>query len=222
MAESSFDKFLATPTSTKVAVLVLCAGLIGAAWYFLFYGEVEAALVREQQTTQRLAKELAEEQDIEKNLKKYHDEIERLSKSRDEMRGRLPENAEIAELLQQIHGQAKIVGLEIIRFERGEDEIEPMYARIPVTMVLRGSFHQIALFFFYLGKLTRIINVENIQLTMIPSRDAENLQGSIEARCTATTFMYVPPSQSAAADTGKAGKAGTAGAAKKPSAEEGK
>lgn len=207
MAESSFDKFLATPTSTKVAVLVLCAGLMGAAWYFLFYGEVEAALVREQQKTKSLAKDLAEEQEIEKNLKKYQDEIERLSKSRDEMRDRLPENAEIAELLQQIHGQAKIVGLEIIRFERGEDQIEPMYARIPVTMVLRGTFHQVALFFFYLGKLTRIVNVENIQLTMLKGRDAEQNQGFVEARCTATTFMYVPPTQSAA---------GAKGGAKKP------
>lgn len=214
MAESSFDKFLATPTSTKVAVLVLCAGLMGAAWYFLFYGEVEAALVTEQQKTKALAKELAEEQDIEKNLKKYQDEIERLSKSRDEMRDRLPENAEIAELLQQIHGQAKIVGLEIIRFERGDDEVEPMYARIPVTMVLRGTFHQVALFFFYLGKLTRIVNVENIELTTLKGRDAEQNQGLVEAKCTATTFMYVPPTQSAAGAKGGAKKP-----AKKPAAK---
>lgn len=220
MAESSFDKFLATPTSTKVAVLVLCAGLIGAAWYFLFYGEVEAALVREQQKTTTLNKELAEEQEIEKNLKKYQDEIERLKKSRDEMRDRLPENAEIAELLQQIHGQAKIVGLEILRFERGDDEIEPMYARIPVTMKLRGTFHQVALFFFYLGRLTRIVNVENIELKIVDARKAENVEGWVEASCTATTFMYKPPTQSAA-PAGAKGKAATPGAPGAPAAAKG-
>lgn len=190
MAESQFDKFLATPTSTKVAALILFMGLIGAGWYFLFYGEVEAALVKAQNRTPQLNKTLAEEQDIEKNLKKYKDEIERLSKARDEMRDRLPEGAEIAELLLQIERQAKVVGLDILRFERGEDEVEQLYARIPVRMVLRGTFHQVATFFYYLGKLTRIVNVEDIELTALDRKDGEE---RVEAVCTATTFRYVPP-----------------------------
>ena len=206
MAESSFDKFLATPTSTKVAALVLCAGLMGAAWYVLFYGEVEAALVSEASKTKKLTDELNAEKEIEKNLKLYQEEIERLRKARDEMRDRLPENAEIAELLQQIHGQAKIVGLDIMRFERGEDEVETMYARIPVTMVLRGTFHQVAMFFYYLGRLTRIVNIENIKLETLDARAADGATDQIRATCTATTFMYVPPSSTADSGGGKAGK----------------
>lgn len=199
MAESQFDKFLATPPSTKVAVIVLMMGLVGAAWYFLFYGEVEAALVAERQKTPQLAKTLSEEKEVEKNLQKYKDEIEKLRKSRDEMRDRLPENAEIADLLGQIESQAKIVGLEIARFERGDDEVETMYARIPVRMVLRGTFHKVATFFYYLGKLTRIVNVENIELTALDREDGED---RIQAVCNATTFMYVPPTESA--DGGRA------------------
>lgn len=203
MADSQFDKFLATPPSTKVAAIILVMGLLGAAWYFLFYGEVEAALVKEQQKTPKLSKELREEQEVEKNLQKYKDEIEKLRKSRDEMRDRLPENAEIADLLQQIHSQAKIVGLEIARFERGEDEVETMYARIPVKMVLRGTFHQVATFFYYLGKLTRIVNVENIELTALDRKDGEE---RIQAVCNATTFMYVPPAESAGGGGSSKGK----------------
>lgn len=197
MAESQFDKFLATPPSTKVAVIILVMGLVGAAWYFLFYGELEAALVKEQRKTPKLVETLNEEKEIEKNLKKYQEEIEKLRKSRDEMRGRLPENAEIADLLQQIHSQAKIVGLEIARFERGDDEVETMYARIPVKMTLRGTFHQVATFFYYMGKLTRIVNVENIELTALDRREGED---RIQAVCNATTFMYVPPQESAGRD----------------------
>lgn len=194
MADSQFDKFLATPPSTKVAAIILVMGLLGAAWYFLFYGEVEAALVKERAKTPQLSKTLREEQEVEKNLQKYKDEIEKLRKSRDEMRDRLPENAEIADLLQQIHSQAKIVGLEIARFERGEDEVETMYARIPVKMILRGTFHQVATFFYYLGKLTRIVNVENIELTALDRKEDED---RIQAVCNATTFMYVPPTEAA-------------------------
>ncbi len=203
MADSQFDKFLATPPSTKVAVIILLMGLVGAAWYFLFYGEVEAALVTEKAKTPQLSKTLREEQEIEKNLQKYKDEIEKLRKSRDEMRDRLPENAEIADLLQQIHSQAKIVGLEIARFERGDDEVETMYARIPVKMVLRGTFHQVATFFYYLGKLTRIVNVENIELTALDRKDGEE---RVQAVCNATTFMYVPPTESAGGRSAKGKK----------------
>ena len=35
----SFEKFLAVPTSQKVALLVVLMGGIGAAWYFVFFEE---------------------------------------------------------------------------------------------------------------------------------------------------------------------------------------
>lgn len=200
MADSQFDKFLATPTSTKVAVIVLLMGLMGAAWYFLFYGEVEAALVKERQKTPQLNKTLAEEQEIEKNLKKYRDEIERLRKARDEMRDRLPEKPDVADLLNDIHSQAKVVGLDIMRFERSDDEPEASYVRIPVKMVLRGTFHQVATFFFYVGKLTRIVNVEDIKLVALDRKDGEE---RVEATCAASTFMYKPPTESASGKKGK-------------------
>lgn len=195
MAEG-FDKFLAVPTSQKVVLLVVLMALIGAGWYFLMFEEVSTNIAKEAKRTPALNKSLSDEQEVEKNLVKYQEEIEQLKKVRDEMRDRLPDSAEIADLLQKIHGQAKIVGLEIARFERGDKVIEPNYARIPVRMTLKGSFNQVSTFFYYLGKLTRIVNVENIELTAANRQD----QGSdLVAICTATTFQYLPPGAAAAA-----------------------
>ena len=185
-----FDKFLATPTSTKVALLILLLGFVAGGWWVLFYDDVLTSLASEHRRTPQLNRTLTEEQEIEKNLVRFQDEITRLQRARDKMRDRLPENAEVAALLQQIHSQAKVVGLEIQRFERAPNESAELYAKIPVTMTLKGSFHQIATFFYYLGQLTRIVNVENIALKA-PDRDGgSNL---IEAVCDATTFMYLPP-----------------------------
>ena len=167
----SFDKFLAAPTSTKVATLGLLMGIIGAAWYSLYFTDVQAATSRESSKTGQLTKTLSEERKILEELSQTRAEIERLKSVRDEMRDRLPDDAEISELLQQIEGQAKIVGLEILRFEPGAHQAEKTYARIPVTMTLRGTFHQITTFFYYVGKLTRIVNVENISLTTIEQTD---------------------------------------------------
>ena len=188
----ALDKFLAAPASTKLALLILVMGLVGAAWYTLYYDEVLTSYDRELRRTPQLNKEFAEQKEVEKNLVRFEEEITRLKRARDKMRDRLPENAEIAGLLQQIHSQAKVVGLDILSFERGQDEAEQLYARIPVTMTLLGTFHQITTFFYYLGKLTRIVNVENIQLTSASREDGLN---KIKAVCNATTFMYLSAEQ---------------------------
>ena len=185
-----FDKFLATPTSTKVALLILLLGFVAGGWWVLFYDDLLTSLESERRRTPQLNRTLSEEQEIEKNLVRFQDEITRLQRARDKMRDRLPENAEVAALLQQIHSQAKVVGLEIQRFERAPNEAAELYAKIPVTMTLKGSFHQVATFFYYLGQLTRIVNVENISLESMDRNDGGNM---IQAVCDATTFMYLPP-----------------------------
>jgi type IV pilus assembly protein PilO len=199
----SFDKFLSAPTSTKVATLGLLMGIIGAAWYSLYFTDVQAATSRESARTGELTKTLSEERKILKELGETRAEIERLKTVRDEMRDRLPDDADIAELLQQIESQAKIVGLEILRFEPGPHQQEKTFARIPVTMTLRGTFHQVKDFFFYVGRLTRIVNVENISLTTIEQTE----QGArVQAVCDATTFMYVKEKKAKKARKSKKGR----------------
>lgn len=190
-----FDKFLAIPTSQKVALFLVLMGLVAAAWYFLYFEATQSAIAAELNRTPQLTSDLAAEKEIAKNIRKYQEEIERLEKQRNEMRDRLPDRAEIADLLGKIHGQAKIVGLDIERFEREDEEAEGMYARIPVNMRLAGDFQEIATFFFYLGRLTRIVNVENIQLVRVGDKEAE--EGQLKAICTATTFRYLPPGEAA-------------------------
>ena len=85
--------------------------------------------------------------------------------------------------------EGKIVGLEINRFEREAPQIADLFVRIPVKMTLNGTFHQIATFFYYVGKLTRIVNVENISLV---SSQKDLGTATLMATCTATTFMYRP------------------------------
>ncbi|MEZ4467885.1 MAG: type 4a pilus biogenesis protein PilO, partial [bacterium] len=141
------------------------------------------------------------------HLEERRNEIQELKRLRDEMRSRLPDNAEIAELLQQIHSQAKIVGLEISRFERGEMLREALYARIPVKMILTGTFSQIASFYFNLGQLQRIVNVQDIELTTI-RRGSDVSEERLVANCVATTYQYIPGAETAAAAPASAAAGG--------------
>lgn len=192
----SFEKFLAVPTSQKVALLVVLMGGIGAAWYFMFFEGTMNAIAAETNKTPQLVKDREELKTKLEKLAEAEQRIEVLKKKRAEMQQRLPEDAEIADLLNRIHQQAKYVGLDISLFKRGETVPEELYARIPVSMVLKGTFSQITQFFYSLGKLTRLVNVEDIALS-IEKRDPQE-DPMLIATCTATTFMYLTPEKAAA------------------------
>lgn len=195
------EKFQAVPASQKAVLLVILMIGVGAGWYFLMFEDTQTAIEQAQRTGTQLTKDLSDQEQVKADLQKYQAQIEQLEKDRDAMRDRLPENAEIADLLQKIHGQAKIVGLTIARFEREPTVPESTFARIPVQMQLRGTFHEVATFFYYLGKIPRIVNVENIHF----KAQREEGKTMLDATCTATTFMYLPP---AAPSTGKKKKGG--------------
>jgi type IV pilus assembly protein PilO len=186
----ALEKFLAVPTGQKVAIFVLVLGGIYAGWYTLVAEEYATKTQSQVSEKGRLNKRMTEAKLQEQNLEKLEEEIEELTRISEEMRDRLPDNAEIPSLLQKIHAQGKIVGLEIQRFERDVPTPEDRYVRIPVKMTLVGSFHQIATFFYYVGKLTRIVNVENIELTSTSEPSADGTE--LRAQCTATTYMYRP------------------------------
>ncbi len=185
-----WEKFLAIPTSQKAALLVMMMGLMGAGWYFLFFEETQAKISAEKARTPKLNNDISEEKKRVKELAQFEAKLAVLKAKRQEMRDRLPDAAEIHALLQNIHSEAKVAGLDIARFER-EDEIpQQMYARIPVSMILRGSFHQINEFLDNLSKMTRLVNVEDIGLKVIARERDKNI---LEASCTATTFKYLAP-----------------------------
>ena len=192
---SSFEKLANAPASTQGAALFLILAVVGAGWYSLYYSEVVASVEKENRRTPGLNDSLREQKKIQANLVKFQDEINKLRVERDRMRDRLPEQPAIAGLLQQIHSQAKVVGLEVQSFVRGQTEKKEMYARIPVKMTLVGTFHQVATFFYYLGRLTRIVNIEDIELGTLNKRDEDD--NRIRAVCSATTFMYLPPPDAA-------------------------
>ncbi len=188
------EKFSAIPAAQKFLVLILLMVLVGGGWYMLFIQDLDDKTDTARRQTSVLSNQLAAEQAKVANLRKSEEEVETLKKQREEMTDRLPADEEIASLLQKIHGQGKIVGLEINRFERQPPELHQLFVRIPVRMNLTGTFHQIATFFYYVGKLTRIVNVENISLSV----DPKDLSSPVlAATCTATTFMYRPASAGA-------------------------
>ncbi|MFN3200349.1 MAG: type 4a pilus biogenesis protein PilO [Bradymonadia bacterium] len=181
------ERFLAVPLWQRILLqaMILLGG--AALWYNFVYLSIDKDISRTRRDIKKLTKQIADNNTARKNAEEIQKRIDKITEELTSIQDRLPANAELGDLLQKIHGQAKIVGLQIARFEREDAVDENLYIRIPVKMTLRGSFHHIATFFYYVGNLTRIVNVENIQLSVL---DRKSDGPELEAQCTATTFVY--------------------------------
>jgi type IV pilus assembly protein PilO len=113
----------------------------------------------------------------------------------------LPETREIPELLTQISELGLSAGLEFRLFKPEAEKNADFYAEVPVSLSVLGKFHDVARFFDHLSKLSRIVNVTDIKITLSKGSEADLL---LSTTCLVTTFRFLEPRE---ADGKKGGAA---------------
>jgi len=112
----------------------------------------------------------------------------------------LPETREIPELLTQISQLGLNAGLEFRLFKPEAEKRVDFYAEVPVNLAILGKFHDVARFFDHLAKLSRIVNVTDIKIT-VPKGDETD--PTVSTSCLLTTFRFLEPRESDANRGGK-------------------
>ncbi len=79
---------------------------------------------------------------------------------------------------------------------------EKFYARVPMRLDVEGRFHQIAKFFYGVGQLDRIINMENISMTDPKEVDKDTV---VKVTALATAFRALSATDNVASDKRPAG-----------------
>jgi type IV pilus assembly protein PilO len=71
------------------------------------------------------------------------------------------------------------------------------YQEWPINVDVEGSYHNLAMFFDRVARLSRLVNIGNLK---IKARTQQSVSNTINASCVATTFVYVeaPPPPPAA------------------------
>src|SRR5439155_13253821 len=84
--------------------------------------------------------------------------------------------------------EAQQSGLRLDRFEIQSESQQGDFAQVPVKMSVRGSYHEIAVFFDRLAKMPRIVNVTDLQMTQPTMENKKIVVGS---SYTATTYRFL-------------------------------
>lgn len=184
-----------------VATLVF---IIAPVVYFLYIPKHEQIGILEDEY-ESLSRELRQYQKKAKSLKKYRAEAKAIEADFEKARQALPENEEIPSLLKNISRAGQDAGLEFFQFRPERESTVGFYARIPVSMKFKGSYHEVLDFFYRVSKLSRIVNIKDIKMssTKLRKQKGENDWEQLDVSCTSLTYKFVDKTPQAATETRK-------------------
>ncbi|MDY0211470.1 MAG: type 4a pilus biogenesis protein PilO [Desulfuromonadaceae bacterium] len=188
------EKLLKLPLYQRVLILVsVSVLLVGAYIYFLYYPAREE-LASKQTQNKKLLVELQESRRIANNLPKFKAEYEDMKRRLDLALNELPNQKEIPSLLSSIAGLARDNGLEVLQFKPENEVVKNFYAEVPVSLDLKGSYHQMALFCQAVSRIARIVNVKDIKLSK-PQQDSGTTLLSVSCRTVTYRFIETPSTE---------------------------
>ena len=182
------DRILDLPRQQKIGIL---AGLIVAILlldYFLFYSPRSDEISKLTQEVESQRNERDKKKKEAANIPKLKEQMARLDGRLKEAVAQLPDRKEIPDLLSSISNKVKESGLDILIFRPRAENIQEFYAEIPVDIVVRGGFHNVATFFDEVGRFNRLVNIANIELR---NPKAKEDQVIMDVSTVATTFRFL-------------------------------
>jgi type IV pilus assembly protein PilO len=159
---ATLEKILDRPKAQKLGILVGLIILISAAFYSVLYSPQADEIAKLNESIEAAQNEKSIKQKRAANLPKLQEELGELDVRLKEAIAQLPSKKEIADLLSSIATKAQESGLDIDLFRPRPENYKDFYAEIPVEMRIKGTFHNVIMFFDAIGRLTRLVNIDNV------------------------------------------------------------
>jgi type IV pilus assembly protein PilO len=153
------------PLGVRVLVGVLMMTLVGVAYYVVFYSDLSGRVAGEKVREGQLTSELSDVRKAEFAYQKDLTELTERQQRQRELNKVLPTTSEYPAFLSAVQNVANVSGVALTAWAPNPEVPDKFYARIPMRVELSGRFHQIEKFFYGVGQLDRVINIENISLT---------------------------------------------------------
>ncbi len=184
----TLESIVKLPTSRKILYLGIIIVLIFGLYVYLRYLPNQEELRKKKMEMEALENQVRQLQIVEANMKQFREEAEKLRKELNVAITQLPTSKEIPALLSNISRLGKDSGLEFLLFKPAAEVNREFYSEIPVEIRVRGTYHNVALFFDKVGKLPRIVNISEVGMDNV--REAFG-RWEINTSCTATTFKFI-------------------------------
>jgi type IV pilus assembly protein PilO len=175
------------PVFPRVAALFgLFAVIILAGWWFLWIDELDLLEAR-QKDEEKLKEEYVVKKKQAASLDLYVQQLNEMDRSFGALLKQLPNKSEVESLLVEINQSGMGRGLQFDLFRPGQELAKEFYAELPISVRVTGSYHDFGAFAGDIGRLSRIVTLNNILIG--PNGQAKD--GSLAMDAVTKTFRYL-------------------------------
>lgn len=172
------------PRITLLLALFLVVLLAG--WWFLWSEQLDA-LELKRGDEEKLRVEFVAKKRQAVNLDLYVQQLNEMDRSFGALLKQLPNKSEVESLLVEINQAGMGRSLQFELFKPGSEAVKDFYAELPVSVKLTGSYHDFGAFAGDIGKLSRIVTLNNLSISAnTPGKD-----GGLAMDAVAKTFRYL-------------------------------
>lgn len=206
--KDAFDSFLekrVVPLDKKIIIAIFVLIIVApvVAFYFLHFTAKTKEIQGLQNQATKLRKEIAGAKARAAKLDEHLAEMEEVKRLFAEASVLLPQKKEIPSLLTNISALGTNSGLNMARFNPGNERKKEFYAEIPVSLQITGPYHNIGTFLYEVSKLDRIVSAINISLGSPKEQRGEML---LSSNISLVTYRFLEASEIASAEAAKKGK----------------
>jgi len=182
------DNILERPLAHKIGILVVIIILVTALYYSFLYIPRADEIAKLSDSVEIARNEKSVKSQKAANLPQLKKDLQQLDAELKKAVAQLPDKREIAELLSTISAKAQQVGLNVLLFRPRGETYQEFYAEVPVDITVKGNFHNTVSFFDEVGRLNRLVNIDNIGFKN-PTVTGDNVV--LETTSVATAFRFL-------------------------------
>ncbi len=192
MNNSAFDtfldkKFIPLSIKAKGGICLGCTLLLLVLFFFLFYAPKKDRVESLEGTIKRLESDLELAARRVDGLEGVRKDVVATEKAFLSLSSLLPKEKEIPQLLKDISALGHNAGLDFNTFKPESEIPQDFYKKIPITIRVRGPYHNMGYFFDQVSKLERIVSVTNVRMDS-PERKAGEML--LQSDCRLLTYQF--------------------------------
>jgi type IV pilus assembly protein PilO len=174
------------PWYGQLGVFVLIgAGAAGAFWNYYAVPK-NAEIETRQAVLNQVRAEINRGLATARRLPEFRNEVSGLELQLERLSAVLPEQQDVADLLNRVNAMATQSNLRIVGFIPQASTKKALHTEWPIGLKLEGSYHDLGMFLERISKFPRIINVGNMT---VKARDTQTARATVTIDVMATTFV---------------------------------
>lgn len=180
-----FEKVEKIKMPIRIAIFLGTLVLLAGLFVYFVYMPYSEEIAKSREEIAKLQQRLNQAIVRARALKKFEAEYAEVDAQFQEALKLLPNTKEIPSLLKSITQLGTDSQLEFLNFSPQRERPQDFFMEIPVSIEVKGTYHNVAVFFDKVGQMERIVNILNVSMT--PQKERSTI---LTTRCDAVTYRF--------------------------------